>query len=62
MKPRSPNQTKFSELVLYTNFNQEYSCLCLGTETGYIIYNVSPFKEIYKRSKLKFNNITKILF
>jgi len=35
---------------LYLNFNQDNSCICIGTENGYIIYNVSPFKEIYKRS------------
>jgi autophagy-related protein 18 len=36
--------------ILYLNFNHDYSCICIGTEKGYLIYNVSPFKEIYKRS------------
>ncbi len=36
--------------ILYVNYNQDCSCLCLGTQLGYIIYNVSPFKEIYERS------------
>jgi autophagy-related protein 18 len=36
--------------ILYLNFNQDYSCICVGTEYGFIIYNVTPLKEIYKRS------------
>ena len=39
-----------SKNILYLNFNHDYSCICIGTEKGYSIYNVSPFKEIYKRS------------
>ena len=45
---------KESKMILYLNFNYDYSCICIGTENGYIIYNVSPFKEIYKRSNLKY--------
>jgi hypothetical protein len=32
--------------ILYLNFNQENSCICIGTQFGYIIYNVTPLKEI----------------
>ena len=39
--------------ILYLNFNQDYSSISIGTSNGYIIYNVSPFKEIYRKSKLK---------
>ncbi len=35
---------------LYLSFNQDNSCICIGTEDGYMIYNVSPFKKIYNRS------------
>ena len=42
---------KHSNKILYLNFNNDYSLISIGTEKGYIIYNVSPFKEIYKRSK-----------
>ena len=40
-----------SKKILYLNFNQDYTCISLGTDKGFIIYNISPFKEIYKRSK-----------
>ena len=35
--------------VYYLNFNEDYSCICIGTSQGYIIYNTSPLKEICKR-------------
>lgn len=41
---------KDSKKILYFNFNFDFSCICIGTENGYIIYNVSPFKEMYRRS------------
>ena len=41
---------KDSKTILYFNFNFDFSCICIGTENGYIIYNVSPFKEMYRRS------------
>lgn len=39
--------------ALYLNFNQDYSCICIGTSIGFIIYNVSPLKEVYKKGNLK---------
>ena len=45
----SPEKIRIS--VLYLNFNEDYSCICIGTSIGYIIYNVSPLKEIYRKSK-----------
>ena len=35
--------------LLYINFNQDYSCISIGTDNGYIIYNVNPLKEIYNK-------------
>jgi len=46
----SKQDSKNKKKILYLNFNQDYSCICIGTQNGYIIYNVSPLKEIYKRS------------
>ena len=46
------NSENNSKNILYLNFNYDYSCISVGTENGYIIYNASPFKEIYKRSNL----------
>ncbi len=36
--------------ILYLNFNQDYSCICIGAEFGFVIYNISPLKELCKRS------------
>ena len=44
------NSQDNSTNILYLNFNNDYSCISVGTENGYIIYNTSPFKELYKRS------------
>lgn len=49
--------SRFTEEIIYVNFNQDCSCLCIGTEDGYLIYNISPFKEIFKRSM----NIQKLI-
>ena len=42
-----PNEKK----ILYINFNQDYTCFCVGTEGGYCIYNVEKFTLIFNRSK-----------
>ena len=36
--------------ILFINFNQDYSCICIGTEEGYIIINVEKYKRIFHRS------------
>ena len=36
--------------IVFINFNQDYSCLCIGTEEGYIIINVEKYKRIFHRS------------
>jgi len=35
--------------IIYTNFNEDASCCCCGTETGFYIYNTRPFKERFHR-------------
>ena len=37
--------------ILYLNFNQDYTCFCVGTEGGFIIYNVEQYSRIFHRSK-----------
>ena len=37
------------ENILYISFNQESSCFCIGTETGFRIYNSYPLKLSCKR-------------
>lgn len=36
--------------ILYTTFNQDYSCFACGTTSGFRIFNVSPYSEIFRRS------------
>ena len=45
------DKLNLSNKILYINYNQDYSCFCVGTEDGYIICNVEPFKRIFHRSK-----------
>ena len=35
------------EEILYINFNQDGTCIAVGTETGFKIINISPFLDLY---------------
>lgn len=35
--------------LLYVGFNQDYSCFAIGTDDGFEIWNVDPFKLRFKR-------------
>ena len=50
MEYKIEKKSKRINKIIYITFNQDYSCISIGTEEGYIIYNASPFKEICKRS------------
>ena len=39
--------------ILFVNFNQDYSCFCIGTEEGYMILNTEKYKRIFHRSNSK---------
>ena len=39
--------------ILFLNFNQDSSCICAGTEVGFIIFYINPFQVLVHRSKLK---------
>ena len=37
--------------ILYISFNQDFACISIGTDEGYLIYNVEPIKLIFEKSK-----------
>mmetsp|Transcript_15951 Transcript_15951/g.49987 ORF Transcript_15951/g.49987 Transcript_15951/m.49987 type:complete len:392 (+) Transcript_15951:80-1255(+) len=48
LQEMSPDEVGRSEL-LFVSFNQDNGCFACGTESGFRIYNVSPFKETFRR-------------
>jgi autophagy-related protein 18 len=41
--------------LLFANFNQDFSCISLGTKKGYCITNCDPFGRVYTRSESSIN-------
>ncbi|RUO95375.1 hypothetical protein BC936DRAFT_144217, partial [Jimgerdemannia flammicorona] len=41
---------KSSNELLFINFNQDFSCISVGTKNGYKIYNCDPFGKCYAKS------------
>ncbi len=39
---------QYNEL-LYIGFNQDYGCVACGTDSGFRIFNVEPFRETFRR-------------
>jgi hypothetical protein len=35
----------------FVTFNQDYSCLAVGTHNGYRIYNCDPFRNVYENKE-----------
>jgi autophagy-related protein 18 len=43
---------KSNNEILFLNFNQDFSCVSVGTEKGHRIYNCEPFGKCYSKRKL----------
>ncbi|KAN0012537.1 hypothetical protein ACTFIU_007844 [Dictyostelium citrinum] len=41
---------KFNEGILFLNFNQDFSCIAVGTPEGYKIFNSDPYTLYYSQS------------
>ena len=39
--------------ILYIGFNQDQGCFACGTQRGFKIFNTHPFKDTFKRGKLR---------
>ena len=45
------NSSMNDEGLLYMSLNQDQTCLVVGTEKGFRLYDTIPFKLRYQRSK-----------
>lgn len=45
------NPHKASNDLFSVNFNQDASCVAVGTRTGYSITNCEPFGKVYSKSE-----------
>ena len=39
-----------NDKLLHISFNQDHSCFSIGSEQGFRIYDLNPFKTIFERS------------
>ena len=39
-----------NDKLLHISFNQDHSCFSIGSEQGFRIYELNPFKTIFERS------------
>jgi autophagy-related protein 18 len=51
MNNTNNNKKKNQESGLFVSFNQDFSCLSVGSKNGYQIYNCDPFGKCYSKYK-----------
>ncbi|CDH49606.1 wd40 repeat-like protein [Lichtheimia corymbifera JMRC:FSU:9682] len=56
----SPNEPE-NDKVLFFNFNQDYSCVSVGTTSGYQMYNCDPFGQCHSQGNAG-TSIAEMLF
>jgi len=49
------NNSAKDEGILYISFNQDQTCLVVGTENGFKLFDIIPFKLRYQRGMTYIN-------
>ena len=51
-KPTKTSVSLNQPEILYTGFNQDYTCVVVGTKKGFRIYSCNPFQKAFVDGKI----------